>query len=337
MFLNLMVCKIKLHQKRKRKNKHKSIMNKTIEELQQILQNDPYDFQTRRTLSIALLNEGFVEEAKTNLIYLVQTFPENAELLYNLGIAYERLKQFEKAQNAYIRAIELSPETDFFYNLGVAFMEDNKFDEAIPVFEKVVEVEPEDSNSFFNIGLCYFRKKEYKQALEYFQKTIFLNKDDLYAHFYLGNIYKVLKLYDMARDEFNKVLNLSPDYSWAYFNLGSIAYELGDTENAIYYLKNTLKYNPLDIDAINILSKILIKQERYMEVEEILGEASENNPDNGDIYYNYAQVYKRQENLENYQSLLKLAVQNYETLTYPFEGVKKELKRINKIIGDIEG
>ena len=124
-------------------------MNKTIEELQQTLQNDPYDFQTRRTLSIALLNEGFVEEAKTNLIYLVQTFPENAELLYNLGIAYERLKQFGKAQNAYIRAIELSPETDFFYNLGIAFMEDNKFDEAIPVFEKVVEVEPEDSNSFF--------------------------------------------------------------------------------------------------------------------------------------------------------------------------------------------
>lgn len=128
-----------------------------IEELQQILRDDPYNFQARRSLSIALLDAGFNEEAKKNLLYLVRTFPDNAELLYNLGIAYEKLKQYEKAENAYIRAIELSPETDFFYNLGITFVEEEKYDMAIPVFLKVVEVEPEDSNTLFNLGLCYFK------------------------------------------------------------------------------------------------------------------------------------------------------------------------------------
>ena len=141
----------------------------TIEDLQALLREDPYDFQARRTLSVLLLDNGFNEEAKKNLLYLVRTFPDNAELLYNLGIAYEKLKQYEKAENAYIRAIELSPETDFFYNLGITFLEQKKYEHAIPVFQKVIEVEPEDSNTLFNLGLCYFKTKEYLMALEYFQ------------------------------------------------------------------------------------------------------------------------------------------------------------------------
>ena len=39
-----------------------------IEELQQILRDDPYNFQARRSLSIALLDAGFNEEAKKNLL-----------------------------------------------------------------------------------------------------------------------------------------------------------------------------------------------------------------------------------------------------------------------------
>ena len=73
-------------------------MSDEIEELQAILREDPYNFQARRTLSIALLDNGFNQEAKQNLLYLVRTFPDNAELLYNLGIAYEKLGEFEKAK-----------------------------------------------------------------------------------------------------------------------------------------------------------------------------------------------------------------------------------------------
>ena len=93
-------------------------MSDEIEELQAVLRDDPYNFQARRTLSIVLLDNGFNMEAKQNLLYLVRTFPDNAELLYNLGIAYEKLGEFEKAERAYLRAIVISPENDFYYNLG---------------------------------------------------------------------------------------------------------------------------------------------------------------------------------------------------------------------------
>ena len=307
-------------------------MAEEIEDLQAILREDPYNFQARRTLSIALLDAGFNEEAKKNLLYLIRSFPDNAELLYNLGIAYEKLKQFEKAENAYIRAIEISPETDFFYNLGITFIEEEKYEEAIPVFKKVLEAEPDDSNSYFNLGLCYFKTREFDSALENFQKTIELNDSDLYAHFYIGNIFKEEGLLELAVEQFNKVLSLSPDYSWAYFNLGSIAYEMGETENAIFYLKSTIQYNHLDLEAYKILNKIYLKQERYMEATDLIKDAMEAIPQNGDLYYNYAQIFKSQGDIEKWQKALAETIKNHKTLTYPFDGVKKELKEANAIL-----
>ena len=61
-------------------------MVKEIEKLQQILQEDPSNFQTRRELAILLANNGFNEEALSNLKYLTKYFKEDAELYYNLGI-----------------------------------------------------------------------------------------------------------------------------------------------------------------------------------------------------------------------------------------------------------
>ena len=57
-----------------------------------------------------LVNNGFNEEAEGNLEYLCKYFPEDAELHYNLGIVYEKLKKFEKDSRyrqyrAYLREI----------------------------------------------------------------------------------------------------------------------------------------------------------------------------------------------------------------------------------------
>ena len=93
-------------------------MGKDIEKLQAILQTDPSNFQARRELSILLADNGFNEEALSNLLFLTKYFPEDAELYYNLGILYEKLKDFENAKNAYTKAISISPQEDFYYNLG---------------------------------------------------------------------------------------------------------------------------------------------------------------------------------------------------------------------------
>ncbi|MGN1152462.1 MAG: tetratricopeptide repeat protein [Candidatus Gastranaerophilaceae bacterium] len=131
-------------------------------------------------------------------------------------------------------------------------------------------------------------------------------------------------------------MQLSPDYSWAYYNLGAIAYELDDITNAILYLKQTINFNPTDIEAYKILNKIYLKQNRFDDAIELIKTALESIPQNGDLYYNYAQIFKLQGELDKYQRALSTALSNKETLTYPLNLVQKEFKTINKQLGETE-
>lgn len=297
-----------------------------IENLQETLQNDPSNFQARRELSILLANNGFNEEALSNLKYLEKYFPEDSELQYNLGILYEKLKDFDNAKKAYQKAIEISPQDDFYYNLGEVLVSLKEWDEAIEAFKTVLKTDPNDGNCYFNLGLCYLNKDEKNIAADNFQKAVELNPQDIFAHFYLGNIYQANGLTNFAQECYEKVLAISPDYSWAYFNLASIAYKNGNIEQAKEYLLKTIEYNKQDTEAYKLLTKICIKENETEEIISIL-ETALDKDDHGDLYYALAQVYKLIGNLEDYADNLDSALDS-PTLTYPRNIVKQEYDAI---------
>ncbi len=300
-------------------------MGNEIENLQAILKSDPSNFQARRELSILLAESGFNEEALSNIKYLIKYFPEDAELQYNLGILYEKLKDFKKAKTAYLKAIEISPHDDFYYNLGEVLVNLEEWDKAIEIFQKVLKNDPKDGNCYFNIGICYFHKDEINKATDNFQQAINLNPDDIFAHFYLGNIYQSSGLTNFAIESYKKVLSISPDYSWAYYNLASIAYKNDNLDDAKEYLLKTIEYNKLDIEAYKLLTKICIHKEETEEIISLL-ETRLDYEENGDIYYILAQVYKYVGNSEDYIDNLYSALDNTLTLTYPQDIIKQELK-----------
>ncbi len=143
-----------------------------IENLQEVLQNDPSNFQARRELSILLADNGFNEEALSNLKYLEKFFPEDAELQYNIAILYEKTKDFDNAKTAYQKAISIDPQDDFYYNLGEVLVSLKEWDDAIEAFKTVLKTDPNDGNCYFNLGLCYLNKDEKNIAADNFQKAI---------------------------------------------------------------------------------------------------------------------------------------------------------------------
>ena len=126
-----------------------------IEVLQKLLKEDPSNFQARRELTFLLVKNGFNEEAKGNLQFLIKYFPDDAELYYNLGIVYEKSKDFSSAKDVYQKAVNLSPQEDFWYNLGDVLVELKEWDSAINAFNEVLKTDKKDGNSYFNLGICF--------------------------------------------------------------------------------------------------------------------------------------------------------------------------------------
>lgn len=297
-----------------------------IEELQNILKDDPSNFPVRRQLAILLLDTGYAKEALQHFLYLAQIFQKDSGIFYNLGITYEKLKDLEMAENSYLKAYEYAPEeVDSMYNLGLVYIEKKEYNKAIQCFDKVLETDANDSNSYFNLGIANFKKGDLIEAMDNFQRTVDLNDEDLYAHFYMGNIYKEFGDNESAASEFKKVLEISPDYSWAYYNLGVIDFEEGNIDGALKNLEKTLELNPKDVEAYEIYIKMIAKSGDFQRANDIVKTALKNCGSHGDLFYIYAKIKRLMNDNEAYIKYLNKALENNDTLSIAPKTVKTEI------------
>ena len=229
-----------------------------IENLTNLIKDDPTNFQARRELTVALMDKGFNEEAIKQLSYLITVFPEDARLHYNLGIAWDKMRNFNQAKKAYETALAYEPEeSDFLYNLGYVYLEMEENDKAIHYFSRVLEKDENDGNCYFNLGVCYRNKNDADKAIECFKRALEINEKDILASFYLACEYQKIGEENFAQTQYAKVLENCPDYSWAYFNLASMAFKEKNYEKSIEYLEKTLSLNPKDIEAYKIYARVL--------------------------------------------------------------------------------
>lgn len=301
-----------------------------IEELFETVKDDPSNFQAVRELSVALLDSGYNEEALKQLVYLVGVFPDDARLYFNIGFTFEKLKNFEKAEYSYRKAISLDPdEPDYQYNLGYLLMKDKKrTKEAVECFKKVLEKEPKDPNTYFNLGVIYLRGKAYETASKCFKKAYALNNYDILALFFEGNTYQQMKDYKAAKEIYQKVIEITPEYSWAYFNLAQISWEENDIENAVENLNKTLSINPKDIEASKLLAQIYLKEKNYKNAKTVVENALKQNPYLGDLYYFLAKTTPNDPT--NQIQNLKKALEHHRSLTINPTQIKLEIKKLNQ-------
>ena len=73
-------------------------MNDRIDELRQIIHDDPTNFQAMRELACELMDIGENDNAMKALDYLIKIFPDEANLYYNMGIVQEKLRNDDKAR-----------------------------------------------------------------------------------------------------------------------------------------------------------------------------------------------------------------------------------------------
>ena len=125
-----------------------------FENLQTTIKLNPKNFQARRELIMLCLDLGFEQVAMAHIKYLLDIFPDDANLYFNAGICWEKLKNYENALIAYKKAVELKPdEADFLYNLALLYEQVGDIDSAMENFKKVIYYKNVDVNAFLSTGI----------------------------------------------------------------------------------------------------------------------------------------------------------------------------------------
>lgn len=112
-------------------------------------------------------------------------------LYYRMGIAYERIKQWDKAEAAFKHALELSPDQpDVLNYLGYSWIDMNiHLDEGLEMIQKAVDRRPRDGYIVDSLGWAYYRLGRFEEAVTELEKATDLRPRDATINDHLGDAY----------------------------------------------------------------------------------------------------------------------------------------------------
>lgn len=255
-----------------------------------IIQNDYGDYygsQETGLLALKYLNEkGDSAELSSN---------------YNsLGIAFQNLKEYNKASNFYSLAAKFSKNPldslTHINNRAVAFGYSKKFDSAINLFNKIL-VYPNLKENL----ILYSRVNDNRAYFRFLQNKNYNAQQELF---------KVLKI----RDSINDNLGLIATYSHL-----SEYFENSDSEKALFYANNMLHFasiNKSPDDKLNALKKIIFLEDsrntkNYFKEYQNLNDSLQivrNRSKSQFAFERYDSEKFKRENVEKDNSILKLYI-----------------------------
>jgi tetratricopeptide (TPR) repeat protein len=211
------------------------------------------------------------EEESINLHNkIIENNPFNTMAWYNLGTAYQGLKLFEKAVEAYEYCIALDNKFEYAYrNIGDAFIQLKKYDKAIEVLEKHSSLGKPEDVILEALGFCWEKKKDFSQARKFYIEASQLSPDDDGIFYKIGETYKAEQKWEKAMKSYTTALRLNKENSVYSLALGNCLVELGATKEALVCYLNAVRLKPTNKASWQSLIKALYINAYY---EEAIGQ-----------------------------------------------------------------
>lgn len=129
----------------------------------------------------------------------------------NLGMAYDRNGDHDRALSEFTEAIELDPDHLLAYrNRSITYRELNHYEEAEKDARKAVELSPDDAELWYVLGYLYDIWERFPDALQAYSRAIKNDPRMLIAYQQRCVIHRHLGQLDEALEDADRVLELKP-------------------------------------------------------------------------------------------------------------------------------
>ena len=287
---------------------------------------------TLSLIKVEVLNsKQLVDDSYMLLKSLKQFYPNNIEVLYNLGkiyaitdriqtaknyfenafdlirvndsyndllsdIAYEFLQIGQNLQAIHVmkRIVEIKPEDEStMMELGIAFHESSLIDEAIIYFTEIIDSNPYSHIAWFNLGTLHNVKEDWKEALFAFDMCLVINEKFTAAHYGKANSYIQEKEYQNAIDTFNESFNFDHPNSYAYCCLGECYEKIGDFKKALIFYEKSLEIDDSQSDAWLGIGVVRDLNNQTLDALKFIEKAINLDPENPEYWYIFAEFLSK--------------------------------------------
>lgn len=195
-----------------------------LKEIDRLIAADKTNLEFKLTKSRMLMNINKFDEAKSFLKELYKQYPSNTDVIFQLGMAHERLKESIDAENLLRLAIKLEPGNSAVMNyLGYMWADQGiNLQEAESLIKKALDLDPTSSAYLDSLGWVYYKMGNYAKSRFFLEKAVKSGVEG-------GEIYD---------------------------HLGDLYYKISFLEEAVEYWKKCLSENDLNLDYEKIQEKI---------------------------------------------------------------------------------
>lgn len=164
--------------------------DKIFDCLSQVLAFDPQNEEALHKICFWAEFTGRLEESIRLHSRIVDEHPYNELAWFNLGSAYQELKLYEKAIDAYQYAVAINDKFDYAYrNMADAYIRLRKYGDAIETLRRHQAIAKPDDVIFEAIGFCFEKQRKYAQARYHYRKACHINPNDDRLYFRVGRTY----------------------------------------------------------------------------------------------------------------------------------------------------
>jgi tetratricopeptide (TPR) repeat protein len=189
---------------------------------------------------------------------IIDDYPYNQLGWFNLAAAFQGLKLYEKAIDAYKYAIAIDEKLDYAYrNMADAYIRLRKYRDAIESLEKVIELSRPEDVIYEAIGHCYDKLRNYAQARIYYRKASHLNADDSKLYYKIACTYLNEMQWANAIRQLENALRISPKQPEYNLAIGECQMQLGNVKDAVLYFSNVVRIRPKNVAGWEALIRCL--------------------------------------------------------------------------------
>lgn len=246
---------------------------KVFDCLKIILELDPTNEEALNKICFWTEYTGRNEESILLHRAILDDHPFSELAWFNLAAAYQGLKLYEKAIDAYQFAIAIDEKFEFAYrNLADAYIRTRKFTLAIEALQTVLELAQPEEVILEAIGHCYDKLNDYATARTYYRRALHQNPEDSMLFYKIAGTY-------MSEGEWNKAINhlktalrlskYQTDYNLA---MGQCLVQLEQYADAMPYLGLVVSMKPKNLSGWMTMLQCLYRGGYYEEGLQALSE-----------------------------------------------------------------
>ncbi len=213
--------------------------------LRESILEDPSNTDTLGRIWFSVEMSRLFKESIDLHIQLIDNDPYNYVAWYNLGYSYNATKDYTHAADAFEYAYIINDHFEFAYrDCANACIKIGQYRRALDCYQEALDRVKPDSEILTNIGFCMEALNNFEKANTFYLKAIQLDPQDDNIYYRLGESYSKEHKWLSAVAAYEKALSLEKRNEDYYTALGKCYFQLGELEDAKYYLCKAIDIAP---------------------------------------------------------------------------------------------